>query len=115
MLKALPVDVLKLDRTFVAGVGVNEQDRAIVAAIMGLAGALGLTTVAEGVEKLEQAERLLELGCAVVQGWLYAPAVPGDELLALCRNGFAPVATSQIPPRRADQPSMDTQEGHRHE
>ncbi|MCU1487275.1 MAG: hypothetical protein JWN67_4021 [Actinomycetia bacterium] len=114
-LKALPVDVVKLDRTFVVGLGSSAQDRAVVAAIMALTDALGLATVAEGVETDEQAQRLLQLGCTVVQGWLYAPAVPGNEFLTLCRNGFAPVATSQIADRRADQPSMETQEGHRHE
>ncbi|MCU1380582.1 MAG: sensor-containing diguanylate cyclase/phosphodiesterase [Acidimicrobiales bacterium] len=103
MLKALPVDVLKLDRAFVVGLGASEQDRAVVAAIMALAGALGLQTVAEGVEKSEQAECLLTLGCTVVQGWLYAPAVPSDEFLTLCNAGFSPVATSQIPRRRVDQ------------
>ncbi|MCU1375619.1 MAG: sensor-containing diguanylate cyclase/phosphodiesterase [Actinomycetia bacterium] len=116
MLKALPVDVLKLDRAFVVGLGASDQDRAIVAAIMGLADALGLRTVAEGVEKPDQAERLLALGCTVVQGWLFAPAVPSAEFLTLCRTGFTPIATSQITHRRADQPSMDTrQEDQGHE
>jgi hypothetical protein len=41
--------------------------------------------------------------------------VPGTDFPTLCRNGFTPVATSQINDRRADQPSMETQEGHRHE
>jgi EAL domain-containing protein (putative c-di-GMP-specific phosphodiesterase class I) len=114
-LKALPVDVVKLDRTFVVGLGSSEQDRAVVAAVMALTSALGLATVAEGVETEEQATHLLQLGCTVVQGWLYAPAVPGTDFPTLCRNGFTPVATSQINDRRADQPSMETQEGHRHE
>jgi diguanylate cyclase (GGDEF)-like protein len=114
-LKALPVDVVKLDRTFVVGLGSSEQDRAVVAAVMALTSALGLATVAEGVETEEQATHLLQLGCTVVQGWLYAPAVPGADFPTLCRNGFTPVATSQINDRRADQPSMETQEGHRHE
>jgi EAL domain-containing protein (putative c-di-GMP-specific phosphodiesterase class I) len=103
MLKVLPVDVLKLDRAFVVGLGTSGQDRAVVAAIMALADALGLRTVAEGVEKPEQAQRLLELGCTIVQGWLYSPAVPSDEILTLCGSGFSPVARSQIPNRRADQ------------
>jgi diguanylate cyclase (GGDEF)-like protein len=106
MLKQLPVDVLKLDRAFVAGLGADEQDRAIVTAIMALAAALGLKTVAEGVEEHDQAERLLRLGCEVVQGWLYAPAVAPDELPALCRDGFDAVPTPQITHPGADQAPM---------
>jgi diguanylate cyclase (GGDEF)-like protein len=108
-LKWVPVDVLKLDRAFVAGT--DEGDRAIVAAVLALADALGLDVVAEGVETPDQAARLLQLGCHVVQGWLYAPAVPGDEFRTLCRTGFTPVATPQIAARRADQPALESQEG----
>jgi diguanylate cyclase (GGDEF)-like protein len=103
MLKALPVDVLKLDRAFVVGLAASDQDRAIVAAIMSLAEALGLATVAEGVEETDQAQGLLRLGCTVVQGWLYAPAVPGDEYLQLCHDGFAPLTTPQIGPAPVEQ------------
>lgn len=105
MLKSLPVDMLKIDRAFVVGLGTSEQDRAIVGAILGLADALGLHTVAEGVEKQDQADRLVELGCTVVQGWLYAPAVPGDELAALCRSAFQPRQRSG--PATAGRPGPD--------
>jgi EAL domain-containing protein (putative c-di-GMP-specific phosphodiesterase class I) len=106
MLKQLPVDVLKLDRAFVAGLGADEADRAIVTAIMALAAALGLKTVAEGVEERDQAERLLRLGCEVVQGWLYAPAVAADELPALCRDGFGAMPMPQITYPSADEALM---------
>jgi len=111
-LRALPVDLLKIDRSFVVGLDAHEQDRAIAAAVMDLARALGLRTVAEGVETDEQARQLSELGCHVVQGWLYARAVPADDLLPLCRTGFPALRTAQIDPVSADHPATaDPQEG----
>ena len=74
-LKRLPVTTLKIDRSFVSGVGTDRQDDAIVSAIVAMAQALGLRTVAEGIETQEQASRLLELGVDNGQGWLWAPAV----------------------------------------
>src|SRR5690606_9284824 len=91
-------------RSFVTGLGASGQDGAIVAAVLALAGALGLDTVAEGVERPVQAERLRALGCRVAQGWLYAPAVPGAALAALCRTGVTP----RLAPAAADQAPMAT-------
>jgi EAL domain-containing protein (putative c-di-GMP-specific phosphodiesterase class I) len=71
-LKRFPVDTLKIDRSFVAGLGHDDGDRAIVAAIMGIAKALGLEVVAEGVETAAQAAELEALGCTVAQGFRYA-------------------------------------------
>jgi len=78
-LKRLPVGVLKIDRSFVAGVGTDPKDDAIVHAVVAMAGALGLSTLAEGVETVAQAYRLRDLGVDQAQGWLYAPAVPPDQ------------------------------------
>ena len=78
-LKRLPITGLKIDRSFVAGVGTDRQDDAIVSAVVAMAEALGLTTVAEGVETQEQAARLVELGVDTGQGWLYVPAVSPAE------------------------------------
>ena len=75
-LKRLPVTGLKIDRSFVTGVGADHRDDAIVAAVVAMAGALSLTVVAEGVETLQQATRLRELGVHLAQGWLFAPALP---------------------------------------
>jgi len=84
-LKALPpVDVLKIDRSFVEGVLGDHEDRAIVEAVVQLAGSLGLQTVAEGVESAEQAELLRQMRCSVGQGYHFArpaPAAAISELL----------------------------------
>ncbi len=77
----LPVTTLKIDRSFVAGVADREIDRAIVAATLGLARALHLETVAEGVEDERQRDVLRQLGCARMQGFLVARPMPGDAFL----------------------------------
>jgi diguanylate cyclase (GGDEF)-like protein/PAS domain S-box-containing protein len=70
-LRQLPIDQLKVDRCFIDGLGVDNEAWAIVAAVTGLAKALRLTTVAEGVETLEQVEALRELECDVAQGYFF--------------------------------------------
>ena len=79
-LKRFPLDVLKIDRSFVAGVERNTDDRAIVKATIDMAHALGLTVVAEGVETREQADRLRALGCDRAQGYLYARPQPAEAI-----------------------------------
>jgi diguanylate cyclase (GGDEF)-like protein len=79
-LKALPVEVLKVDRSFVDGLGTEPEDSAVVAAVLSLAHALGLHVIAEGVETPLQAHQLQALGCAVAQGWLWSPAVPAAQI-----------------------------------
>jgi len=84
-LKGFPVDVLKIDRSFVAGVGRDAEDAPIVSAVVGLARALGMTTVAEGVETPEQLFEVRRLGCASAQGYYFArprPRAGFEELLA---------------------------------
>ena len=81
--KRLPIDTLKIDRAFVDGVTADRDDRAIVAAAVGLGEALDLQVVAEGVEMQVQAKALQALGCQVGQGFLYSAAVTGAALLAL--------------------------------
>jgi diguanylate cyclase (GGDEF)-like protein len=82
-LKRLPVEVLKVDRSFIDGLGTEPEDSAIVAAVLSLAHALGLHVVAEGVETELQASQLAALGCPVAQGFLFARAVTPEELPAL--------------------------------
>ena len=82
-LKQLPVSTLKIDRSFVSGLGHHIQDRSIVEAIMALATALQLDVVAEGIETVAQAATLAELGCEFGQGYLWSRPVPPDEAIAL--------------------------------
>jgi len=82
-LKRLPVEVVKVDRSFVSGLGTDAGDSAIVASVMSLAHAMGLHVVAEGVETRLQAEELLALGCSVAQGFLFSPAVAPEQIPAL--------------------------------
>jgi diguanylate cyclase len=79
-LKRLPVEVVKVDRSFVDGLGTDPEDSAIVAAILSLAHAMGLHVIAEGVETPLQAAELVALGCTVGQGFLWSPAVPAERL-----------------------------------
>ncbi len=80
-LKQFPVDTIKIDRSFVAGVDTDEGDRAIVNAIVGLGRTLGKLVVAEGVETREQAEWLASIGCRLAQGFLYARPLPLAQAL----------------------------------
>jgi diguanylate cyclase (GGDEF)-like protein/PAS domain S-box-containing protein len=80
-LKRLPVDSLKIDRSFIEGLGRDDSDDRIVAGVVQLGLALGLRTVAEGVETAEQCEHLQRLGCRLGQGFLWSPAVPADDLV----------------------------------
>jgi diguanylate cyclase (GGDEF)-like protein/PAS domain S-box-containing protein len=79
-LKNLPVDVLKIDRSFVSGVARNANDRAIVKATIEMAHAVGLIVVGEGVETQEQADYLRVSGCDRVQGYLYARPQPAEAI-----------------------------------
>ncbi|MFF7855870.1 EAL domain-containing protein [Streptomyces sp. NPDC007904] len=81
-LRRLPVSELKIDRSFVARLAIDTEDAAIVRCTVDLAHSLGLLVVAEGVEDDETWERLRDLGCDAVQGWLVAAAMPPDETTA---------------------------------
>jgi EAL domain-containing protein (putative c-di-GMP-specific phosphodiesterase class I) len=81
-LKRFPVDVLKIDRSFVAGLGIDRCDTAIVRSVIDLAHALRLVVVAGGVERQEQLDALRELGCDVAQGSLFSRPQPPEELTA---------------------------------
>jgi EAL domain-containing protein (putative c-di-GMP-specific phosphodiesterase class I) len=79
-LKMFPASTVKIDRTFVSGLGRDPVDDAIVRAVLGVAASLGLTTVGEGVETREQHDLLLALGCGLGQGYLYDHALPLEEI-----------------------------------
>ncbi|MGA8117766.1 MAG: EAL domain-containing protein [Actinocatenispora sp.] len=79
-LRRLPLSEVKIDRSFVIGMGSDDDDAAIVRSIIDLAGALGLRVVAEGVEDERTWRRLSALGCQIAQGWYYARPMPAAEL-----------------------------------
>ncbi|MEC4717584.1 EAL domain-containing protein [Noviherbaspirillum sp. CPCC 100848] len=84
-LRRFPVSVLKIDRSFVNGVGENHGDAEIVSAIIAMARSLRLKVVAEGVEHARQAEFLKEQGCDAAQGFYYSTPVPAEAFAALLR------------------------------
>jgi EAL domain-containing protein (putative c-di-GMP-specific phosphodiesterase class I) len=79
-LRSFPVEALKIDRSFVDGLGRGTEDAAIVGSVVALARSLGLTCIAEGVERPEQLGQLLALGCDYVQGYLLGVPLPPDTL-----------------------------------
>jgi diguanylate cyclase (GGDEF)-like protein/PAS domain S-box-containing protein len=78
--RELPLDAVKLDRAFVAGVADDVRDRAILVALLSLCDEMGLLAIAEGVETEEQAAQLARSGCDYAQGFWFAPPLPVDEL-----------------------------------
>ena len=89
-LKQLPVDVVKLDRSFVEGMDTLASDVAIAQAVITMGHALGMEVTAEGVERAEQAARLRALGCDRAMGWLWSKAVDPGELGEVLRAGLHP-------------------------
>jgi EAL domain-containing protein (putative c-di-GMP-specific phosphodiesterase class I) len=81
-LKRLPITTLKIDRSFVAGLGSDPHDTSIVRAIISLGQALDLDLVAEGVETVTQLHELRRLGCRRAQGYLWLPPRPPDDVIA---------------------------------
>jgi diguanylate cyclase (GGDEF)-like protein/PAS domain S-box-containing protein len=88
-LRHMPVDVLKIDRSFVQGLAPDSADTALVAAALALGRALGMNVVAEGIETSEQAGALRELACPVGQGFLFARPLPAADLDGLLEAGLS--------------------------
>ncbi len=88
LLSRLPVDILKIDRSFIRGLPSDPGCVALTSSVIQLASAFGLGTVAEGVETLEQLEKLRELRCLQSQGFLHSKAVPLDELEVMLAGGI---------------------------
>lgn len=85
-LKTLPVSVLKIDRAFVSGMHSDPQDLRLVETVIDMARNFRCHTVAEGVERREQADLLLALGCQIAQGYLYSPPLKAERFLDYCLN-----------------------------
>jgi diguanylate cyclase (GGDEF)-like protein/PAS domain S-box-containing protein len=86
-LKQFPIDILKIDRTFVRDITNNADDAAVVRAVISMAHSLRLEVVAEGVETLAQLDYLRQHGCDRMQGYLFSRPLPAEELAALLRQG----------------------------
>ncbi|HZP39565.1 MAG TPA: EAL domain-containing protein [Methylomirabilota bacterium] len=84
-LKRFPVDALKIDRSFVKGIGANVEDGAIVRAVITVAKSLNLSVTAEGIETAEQLDHLRALGCDHGQGYFFAKPMPSDRIPSLFR------------------------------
>ena len=99
-LKRLPIDTLKIDRSFVRDIVSDPDDAAIVSAVVAMARKLKLDVVAEGVETQEQLDVVRELGIDRYQGFLVSPGVPAEEFAARFLAN-APALSSPPPARRA--------------
>lgn len=86
-LRRFAFDVLKIDGSFVDGIGREREDETIVKTLVGMAASLGLETVAECVERNEQAVFLRDYGCRYAQGFLYVPPLPANEIDSLLGSG----------------------------
>jgi diguanylate cyclase (GGDEF)-like protein len=100
LMKQFPIDTIKIDRSFVRDLPLDSEDRAIAKAIIGMAKALGMTVVAEGVETAEQQAFLQSHGCDEMQGFLFSKPLPSRQLADLLRTA----APLESPPL---QPNMD--------
>jgi EAL domain-containing protein (putative c-di-GMP-specific phosphodiesterase class I) len=88
-LRRLPLSFVKIDQTFVQGIGEDRSDERIVSAVVDLAANLGLRSIAEGVETIDQLRRLRELGCDQGQGYLFArPLPPNDVSMDLLNSAW---------------------------
>ena len=101
-LRRYPIDALKIDGAFVAGIGARAADEAICESIVSLAGAVGASTVGEGIETPEQYAVLRSMGCLRGQGYLWSPAVPIDEL----HRAFAACEKVPVAPRGSRLPRV---------
>ena len=98
-LKHMPIDELKLDRSFVTDVDKGYRDRALAAAVITLGRMLDLRVIAEGVETEAQAEELAGLGCHLHQGYLYGKPMPAAQFTSLLDSTAAADAACSSPRR----------------
>jgi EAL domain-containing protein (putative c-di-GMP-specific phosphodiesterase class I) len=82
-LKRLPINVIKIDRSFIKDIGIDENNEAIVEAILLMANSLKKNCIAEGVETKEQLHFMVEHGCYLIQGYLFSKPLPGEYIAEL--------------------------------
>src|SRR5262249_52437565 len=98
-LRGLPIDVIKIDKSFVDGIDTSDHQQALVDGIIRLARTLGLETIAEGIENEAQRDRLQAMGCRYGQGYLLAMPMPPEQAESLALIG-RPVVTGLPGPNR---------------
>ena len=100
-LQRVPFDKIKIDRSFVTGASDPEgRNAALIRAMVGLAADLKMQTTAEGVETPEELQLVRDLGCSLVQGYIFGKPMPAEEALELAKKGAATLP-AQFPPREA--------------
>jgi diguanylate cyclase (GGDEF)-like protein len=108
-LAELPFDIVKIDQSFVAGIGQGRRVDALLEGILGLCDALDLVAVAEGIEEPHQYDRLLALGCGIGQGFLFARPLPSPAFAAMLGTAFdierRPSGVRGVADRAARQPT----------
>ncbi len=115
-LRSAPFDKLKVDKSFVDSCTQQDQNSAkIIAAIIGLSDALGMETTVEGVEAFDQLELVRSKGAKFIQGWIYAKALPQDELLKAMGNGDFKIEPNGPDRHRPDRRSVFRRIGIIHE
>ncbi|WP_197517655.1 putative bifunctional diguanylate cyclase/phosphodiesterase [Colwellia sp. PAMC 20917] len=85
-IKHLDVDYIKIDRLFINDVVTDKRDEAVISSLLVLCQKLNILTIAEGVETIEQANKLINLGCDLAQGYLYSKPLPAEEMTKLLSN-----------------------------
>jgi len=101
-LRALPVDIVKIDKVFIDGVASDKEARGLIKAILSMADTLELQTVAEGVESRDQASRLEQLGSALVQGFYYARPLTPDAANEFMTTGMPVADIAPASPQRRE-------------
>ncbi|HEV7616785.1 MAG TPA: EAL domain-containing protein [Burkholderiaceae bacterium] len=109
-LKQFPIDIIKIDRSFITDIPGNQADEAITDAIIAMGKSLKILVVAEGVEALEQLQFLRSRGCDEVQGYFFSRPIPANDFAKLLRKNLASsalplVAEGNATPRQMPQPS----------
>lgn len=99
-LRNLPIDTLKIDRSFVANLPDDNEDLAIVQGVIVMANGFGRTVLAEGIEKVEHGDMLLSLGCELGQGYRIAPPMPADDFLGWIEAWRPEASWAGMPSRR---------------
>jgi hypothetical protein len=99
-LQRVPFDKIKIDRSFVTGASDPAgRNAALIRAMVGLASDLKMQTTAEGVETQEELQLVRDLGCSLVQGYIFGKPMPPEEALALAAKGSAALPAAPYPPR----------------